>query len=112
MTAESTNRNREWLDALEGEDLGFLKRFLLVSGSLKDLAKAYGVSYPTVRLRLDRLIQKVKVSEEINANSAGPFERQLRLLLADGALDAATFKKLREAHLEETKTEPSTEPTT
>lgn len=110
MTAESTNRNREWLESLEGDDLGFLKRFLLVSGSLKELAKAYGVSYPTVRLRLDRLIQKVKVAEEIHAANAGPFERQLRLALADGAIDAETFKKLRDAHIEET-TQPKTEQT-
>ena len=103
MTAETSNRNREWLDSLEGEDLGFLKRFLLVSGSLKELAKAYGVSYPTVRLRLDRLIQKVKVADEIHAEGAGPLERQLRLLLADGAIDAETFKRLRDAYLEETK---------
>ena len=102
MTAKTSNRNREWLDSLESEDLGFLKRFLLVSGSLKELAKAYEVSYPTVRLRLDRLIQKVKVADEIHADQAGPFERQLRLLLADGALDAETFKKLRDAHFEET----------
>ena len=103
MIADSSNRNREWLDALEGDDLGFLKRFLLVSGSLKDLAKAYDVSYPTVRLRLDRLIQKVKVADEIHADNAGPFERQLRLLLADGALDAVSFKKLRDAHAKETQ---------
>jgi len=94
---------------LEGEDFGFLKRFLLVSGSLKKLAKAYGVSYPTVRLRLDRLIQKVKVADEIHAERIGPFERQLRLALADGAIDAEIFKKLREAHLEETQTEKRTE---
>ncbi|MDF1851782.1 MAG: DUF2089 family protein [Verrucomicrobiales bacterium] len=109
MGIEQEQRNREWIEALENEDLGFLKRFLLVSGSLKDLAKAYGVSYPTVRLRLDRLIQKVKVSDEFHSQEIGPFERQLRLLLADGALDPETFRKLRDAHLEETKTHPPTE---
>jgi hypothetical protein len=39
---------------LTEEDLAFLKRFLMTSGSLKELAGAYGISYPTVRLRLDR----------------------------------------------------------
>jgi hypothetical protein len=52
---------RSWLDFLEEEDLAFIKRFILVSGSLKDLASAYGVSYPTLRLRLDRLIQKINL---------------------------------------------------
>ena len=50
--------------ALEEEDAAFLKNFLMKSGSLKDIAKLYGVSYPTVRLRLDKLIQKVSLSEQ------------------------------------------------
>ena len=47
-----------WMAELEDEDLAFIKKFLLASGSLKEVASLYGVSYPTVRLRLDRLIQK------------------------------------------------------
>ena len=97
-TDNSDNNNRLWLDNLDDEDLAFLKRFLLVSGSLKHLAKAYDVSYPTVRLRLDRLIQKVEIGEELNAKDAGPFERSLRYLLAEGLIDATIFKALIEAH--------------
>ena len=52
----------QWMLALEEEDAAFLKNFLMKSGSLKDIAKLYGVSYPTVRLRLDKLIQKVSLS--------------------------------------------------
>ena len=47
-----------WIADLDEQDLTFVKRFLLASGSLKEVAAQYGVSYPTVRLRLDRLIQK------------------------------------------------------
>lgn len=53
----------EWLSGLEDEDLSFIKHFLLASGSLKELAQIYEVSYPTVRLRLDRLIQKIKLGD-------------------------------------------------
>lgn len=95
----SENHSHPWLDALGEEDLAFLKRFLLSSGSLKAIAKSYGVSYPTVRLRLDRLIQKVEVAEE--HTESGPFERRLRLLLAEGAIDAEAFRQLRAAHEEE-----------
>ena len=49
----------EWMSGLDDEDLAFIKRFMLASGSLKEVARQYGVSYPTVRLRLDRLIQKM-----------------------------------------------------
>ncbi|MDO4732403.1 MAG: DUF2089 family protein [Bacillota bacterium] len=53
----------KWIRGLEEEDLSFLKKFLLASGSLKEIARQYSVSYPTVRLRLDRLIQKVRLCE-------------------------------------------------
>lgn len=53
----------EWMAGLEDEDVAFIKKFLLASGSLKEVAGLYGVTYPTVRLRLDRLIQKIHLSE-------------------------------------------------
>lgn len=54
----------EWMVNLEDEDIVFIKKFLKASGSLKDVANQYGVTYPTVRLRLDRLIQKIQISED------------------------------------------------
>lgn len=54
----------DWMRNLDEEDAAFIKKFLLSSGSLKEIAKLYGVSYPTVRLRLDRLIQKIELSEQ------------------------------------------------
>ena len=50
----------EWMAGLEEEDVEFIRKFLLASGSLKEMAGAYGVTYPTVRLRLDRLIPEFK----------------------------------------------------
>lgn len=79
--------------------MAFIKRFILASGSLKELAAAYGISYPTVRLRLDRLIEKLKIldSQEIQSE----FERTLRGAYAEGRIDAATLKSLLEAHKKE-----------
>lgn len=54
----------EWMTNLDDEDVAFIKRFLLASGSLKEIANQYGVTYPTVRLRLDRLIQKIQIGED------------------------------------------------
>jgi hypothetical protein len=59
----------EWMTGLEDEDLVFIKKFLLSSGSLKEIARQYQVTYPTVRLRLDRLIQKIQISEEREGDS-------------------------------------------
>jgi len=53
-----------WILSLESDDLEFIRKFVLNSGSLKQLAKDYDVSYPTVRIRLDRLIQKIEINEE------------------------------------------------
>ena len=53
----------DWLAGLDEEDLGFIRKFVLASGSLKEVAQLYGVTYPTVRLRLDRLIQKIRLGK-------------------------------------------------
>jgi hypothetical protein len=90
---------KTWIDYLTEEDLTFVKRFLLSSGSLKELAQAYAISYPTVRLRLDRLIAKIQVAEDQQVASA--FEKLLRVQFAEGKLDSATFKRLLAAHREE-----------
>ena len=97
----SVAQNQEWVDILDEEDLGFLKRFVLLSGSLKDLAQAYNVSYPTVRLRLDRLIQKINISE--NHKKQDRFEILLRAQFADGKLDGSAFKKLLSAYQQQKK---------
>ena len=93
-----------WLEKLSDEDASFIKRFVLASGSLKDLAKAYGISYPTVRLRLDRLIEKIKVldSQEI----VSEFERTLRARYAEGKIDMETLKVLLTAHQSELENQP------
>jgi hypothetical protein len=85
-----------WLDELSDEDLAFLKRFVLASGSLKDLAVAYGVTYPTIRIRLDRLIEKIQILDEIKTTSS--FERAVLAMYADGKVDVNTMKALFVAH--------------
>ena len=85
-----------WLMALDDEDWQFLRRFLLSSGSLKDLATEYGVSYPTVRARLDRLIAKVQAADDPKVQD--PFERKVRMLVADLKLPANMARELLDAH--------------
>ena len=103
--SDSTEQPRKWTDLLNDEDLAFLKRFLLVAGSLKDLAAAYDISYPTVRLRLDRLIEKIKLLD--SQEHISEFERVLRSEYADGKLNMETFKKLLAVHLRQEMESPS-----
>jgi hypothetical protein len=91
-----TGQRTRWIDYLEDEDLAFVKRFLLFSGSLKDLAQAYDVSYPTLRLRLDRLIQKIKVLDDRSIEDS--FERLLRARFAEGKIEAGAFKGILAAY--------------
>lgn len=80
-----------WMAELEDEDVTFIKKFLLSSGSLKEVAALYGVSYPTVRLRLDRLIQKIQLTESAEAD---PYVSLVKRLAVDDKLDFDTAKLL------------------
>ena len=81
----------EWIAGLEEEDVAFIKKFVLASGSLKEVAGQYGVTYPTVRLRLDRLIQKIKLSEDV---AADPYIATIKRLAVNEKLDLDTAKVL------------------
>ena len=81
----------EWMSNLDEEDLTFIKRFLLSSGSLKEMAKQYGVTYPTVRLRLDRLIQKIQLGDSAERE---PYIALIKRLALNDKLDFDTAKLL------------------
>ena len=81
----------DWIEGLEEEDLAFVRRFVLASGSLKEVAAQSGVSYPTVRLRLDRLIEKIRLAE---TEGEDPYVAQIKRLALDGRLDYETAKLL------------------
>jgi hypothetical protein len=38
--------------------------FIKASGSLKEMAKLLGLSYPTVRNRLDEIIERIRFTEK------------------------------------------------
>jgi len=52
------------LTRLSVEDQDFILRFVKSSGSLKDMAKQLGLSYPTVRNLLDNIIEKISDYEK------------------------------------------------
>lgn len=81
----------DWMSNLENEDLNFIKNFVLASGSLKEIAQQYSVSYPTVRLRLDRLIQKIRASE---MQEQEPYVQLIKRLAIDDRMDVQTAKIL------------------
>lgn len=93
----------EWMVNLEDEDISFIKRFIMSSGSLKEIANQYGVTYPTVRLRLDRLIQKIIINE---GTMNEPYIALIKRLAVNEKIDFDTakiliteYKKTREEEL-------------
>ena len=84
-----------WMADLADQDLTFIKKFILASGSLKEVASVYGVSYPTVRLRLDRLIQKIQLTETAEAD---PYVSLIKRLAVDDKLDVETARLLLQAY--------------
>lgn len=91
-------QNPKWLSILSEEDIHFIKRFVLASGSLKDLAKQYKVSYPTLRIRLNRLIEKIEIADDSDKES--PFLLKIRLMVAEGTLTQAAARTLIKAYEE------------
>ena len=81
----------EWIVNLDDEDVSFMKKFILASGSLKEMARQYEVTYPTVRLRLDKLIQKIQVSDSAESE---PYIALIKKLAIDEKLDFDTAKIL------------------
>ncbi|MDO5846583.1 MAG: DUF2089 family protein [Methanocorpusculum sp.] len=81
----------EWLDNLDDEDLTFIKKFVMASGSLKEIAKQYDVSYPTVRLRLDRIIQKIALAD---SSSKDPYISLIKRLAINEKIELNTAKLL------------------
>ena len=81
----------DWMADLEEEDLSFIKKFILASGSLKEVAGLYSVTYPTVRLRLDKIIQKIKINDrEMNE----PYVALIKKLAIDDKISLETTKIL------------------
>lgn len=94
----------EWMRNLEEQDVVFLKKFVLASGSLKEIASQYGVTYPTVRLRLDRLIQKIKMEEN---QQEDPYILLIKRMAVNGKMDFETAKILIQEYRKKQQEEKS-----
>ena len=87
----ANNKVPDWMEDLDYEDITFIKRFILASGSLKDVANQYEVTYPTIRLKLDRLIQKIEINDEMQKE---PYISLIKRLAVDEKIDFETAKIL------------------
>lgn len=80
--------------ALPREDLDLVCELVLQSGSLKGLASSYGVSYPTIRARLDKTIGRLRAVVE--GATPDPVADLLASLVERGELSVSGARALRD----------------
>ena len=83
------------LELLNESERDFVLRMVMASGSLKDLAKHYGVSYPTIRARLDRLIEKLAAEAKVPGD---PMAGLLGDLVEAGQLASTAARRILDLH--------------
>jgi hypothetical protein len=86
------------LFVLTAEELALMLQFVLASGSLKDLARVYEVSYSTIRVRVDRMIESL---QQAVAGEPDPVIQLLAVLVERGEITASAAQALRDAYRQE-----------
>lgn len=87
-----------WILSLELDEIEFIKKFILSSGSLKELAKGYNVSYPTVRIRVDRIIQKIELNSKAENE---PFIAYIKQMAIEDRISIDDAKKIIDKYRQE-----------
>ena len=82
------------------EDREFIELFVLAGGSLKEVGQGLGISYPTVRIRLDQVIQKLKALNDLEQKE----RREILTKIEKGEITAKdAVKFLRKENLSQIK---------
>jgi len=81
------------LARLSAEDQIFVAAFIRSHGSIKEMEQTFGVSYPTIKARLNRISESLEFVE----TDPAPSRSEILARLARGEIDAATAIKELEA---------------
>lgn len=69
--------------ALNEEQLRFVETFIKVRGSMKEMERELGISYPTVRNRLEQIVEAMGYEkEDLNADMTQRIEERRKEILA------------------------------
>lgn len=90
--------NVDWFISLTKDEQAFIYQLIIASGSLKRLSQIYEVSYPTVRLRLDRIIDKIEL---LKKDQKSTFEVKIMQLVIDEKIELDLAKEIIYEYREE-----------
>jgi hypothetical protein len=80
--------------ALSPDQLEFLETFIRARGNFKDIERELGISYPTVRSRLDAMIRALGFPSQAEPDRENERRKEILRELAEGRIaadDAATL---------------------
>lgn len=95
-TSRAAERRDHPLMAMSPDDLDFIVQFVLASGSLKDMAQLYGVSYPTIRASLDRVIANLQ--DAVRGTTNDEMTELLAQLVERGEIKPGIARSIRALH--------------
>jgi hypothetical protein len=93
---QSLLKRKHPLLLLPEEDLEIVTQFVLSSGSLKEMALLYHVSYPTIRASLDQVIARLR--QTMGGAAPDPMTDLLADLVERGEIKVSTAKNIRALH--------------
>jgi hypothetical protein len=96
--SNSTTPALKAFQSLEPADQELAIELVFCSGSLKELAKRRQVSYPTIRLRLNRLIARLEAAQ--SDQPLDPMAEKLADLVERGEMTLAAAKSALTVHRE------------
>ena len=68
------------LAALSGEDQVFVTAFLRSHGSIKEMERIFGVSYPTIKARLNRIAESLEYVQSLDYVDTDPTPSRTEIL--------------------------------
>lgn len=83
--------------ALSAEQIEFVETFIRARGSLKDVERELGISYPTVRSRLDAVIRALGFAAPTEPDRTAERRKEILRELAEGRIAPDDAAELLEA---------------
>jgi hypothetical protein len=83
--------------ALSSDQLEFLETFIRARGNFKDIERELGISYPTVRSRIDAMIRALGFTSQAEPDRESERRKEILRELAEGRIAADDAANLLES---------------